>query len=349
MTRQAAASRRAKDAIRKIGAEMYGLSGLYRVRHRGRAVILAYHRVLRAKDLDESFIQPGMYVLEDVFEKQMRFLKDAFEIVPLADLLARWRTGTWDRRARYCAITFDDGWLDNYLHAYPILRRYGIPATIFLPTAFIGTQARFWWDELTWLLRRCWSTRQGGQRSEDLSRLLGRYAWLAQLDGESTGERLDWIVEKFKDVPEQEICDWVEATRCALDLKAPEQRALVNWQEVAEMSGCGISFGSHSSTHRILTRLSREEIRKELRDSFDSLSQQPIRSIPVFCYPNGDYNRDVVEEVQQAGYQAAVSGRFGLERGVPDDVWGLKRIGVHNDVSRTPALFALRVSGLSWA
>ena len=347
--RRQASSRRAKDAIRNISAAIYGLSGLYRVLHRGRAVILAYHRVLRAEDLGESFIQPGMYVLDDVFEKQMRFLKDAFEIVPLADLLTRWRTGAWDRRARYCAITFDDGWLDNYLHAYPILRRYGIPATIFLPTAFIGTQARFWWDELTRLLRRCWLTRQGERPPDGLPRLLGRYPWLAQLGAEPTGERLDWIVEKFKDVPEQEICEWLEATRRALDWKVPEQRVLVNWQEVEEMSASGISFGSHSSTHRIMTRLSREEIRKELHDSFDSLRQRPIRSIPVFCYPNGDYNRDVVEEVQQAGYEAAVSGRFGLERGVPDDLWGLKRIGVHNDVSRTPALFALRMSGLAWA
>jgi peptidoglycan/xylan/chitin deacetylase (PgdA/CDA1 family) len=341
--------RRAKDAIRSISAAIYYWSGLHRVLPRGKVAILAYHRVLRAEDLDESFIQPGMYVLDDVFEKQMRFLKDAFEIVPLADLLARWRTGAWDRRGRYCAITFDDGWLDNYRHAYPILRRYGIPATIFLPTAFVGTQARFWWDELTWLLRRCWSTRQGAQRPGDLPELLGRYPWLAQLDEEPTGERLDWIVEKFKDVPEQEICEWLEATRRALDLKVPEQRVLVNWQEVEEMSASGISFGSHSCTHRILTRLSREEVRKELRDSRDRLSQRSIRSIPVFCYPNGDYNRDVVEQVQQAGYEAAVSGRFGLERGVPDDLWGLRRIGVHNDVSRTPALFALRMSGLAWA
>jgi peptidoglycan/xylan/chitin deacetylase (PgdA/CDA1 family) len=347
--RRQAASRRAKAAIRNIGAALYGLSGLDRVLHRGKAVILAYHRVLRAEDLDESFIQPGMYVLDHVFEKQMRFLKDGFQIVPLADLLARWRTGAWDRRARYCAITFDDGWLDNYLHAYPILCRYRIPATIFLPTAFIGTRDRFWWDELTWLLRRCWSTLQGEPRPEGLSRLLGRYPWLARVGGEPTGERLDRIVENFKDVPEPEICEWLEAIRRALAWKGPEQRVLVNWHEVAEMSSSDISFGSHSSTHRILTRLSREEIRKELRDSFESLRQQPIRSIPVFCYPNGNYNRDVVEEVQRAGYEAAVSGRFGVERGIPDDLWRLKRIGVHNDISKTPALFALRMSGLSWA
>lgn len=339
-------SRRAKDAIRNVGAALYGLSGLDRVLHRGKAAILAYHRVLRPEDLDGAFIQPGMYVLEDVFEKQMRFLQDRFDVVPLADLLARWRTGTWDHRARYCAITFDDGWLDNYANAYPILRRYGMPATIFLPTAFIGTQTRFWWDELTWSLRRWWSIPQGKSAAEDLRRLQAQYPWMAQLEGESTGERVDRIVEKFKGVSEQEIGEWLEAVRRALGLTASEQRALVNWQEVAEMSGAGISFGSHSSTHRILTHLSSAEMRRELRDSLESLRQRPIHSIPVFCYPNGDYSRKVVEEVQRAGYEAAVSGRIGLERGVPTDLWGLKRIGVHNDVTRTPGLFALRMSGL---
>jgi len=172
--REAAASRRAKDAIRNVCAGLYCRSGLNELLHRGKAVILVYHRVLRLEDLDES-IQPGMYVLDDVFDQQMRFLKEAFEIVPLADLLARWRTGVWDRRNRYCVITFDDGWLDNYLFAYPVLRRYGIPATIFLPTAFIGTSAWFWWDELSYVLPRYWLTPRAKQTAAGLAQLSGRY------------------------------------------------------------------------------------------------------------------------------------------------------------------------------
>lgn len=341
----AAPSRRAKDVIRGSVARIYCSSGLSRRLHRGKAVILAYHRVLRAEDLEASYIQPGMYVLDEVFETHMRFLRDLFEIVPLAELLSRWRSGDWDRRARYCAITFDDGWRDNYLYAYPILRRYGIPATIFLPTTFIGTRARFWWDELADVVG-CWLTRP---EEDGLAQLSGRYPWLARLGEQAAEERLDWVVEQFKNVPEREIGEWLEASRLALGRKAPAQRVVVSWQEVEEMSASGISFGSHSCTHRILTRLSREELRQELRDSLDSLGRRPIRSVPVLSYPNGDYSRDVVEEAQRAGYEAAVSGRSGLERSVPDDLWALKRIGVHNDISSTPDLFALRVSGLRWA
>jgi len=345
--REAAASRRAKDAIRNGCAGLYCRSGLNELLHRGKAVILVYHRVLRLEDLDES-VQPGMYVLDDVFDQQMRFLKEAFEIVPLADLLARWRTGVWDRRSRYCVITFDDGWLDNYLFAYPVLRRYGIPATIFLPTAFIGTSAWFWWDELSYVLPRYWLTPRAKQRAAGLAQLSGRYPWLAQPSEQPTQERLHWIVEKFKSVPEHEIREWLEAARRALSLELLDQRTLMDWQEVGEMSAYGISFGSHSCTHRILTHLSREEMRKELRDSLDCLRERRISYVPVFCYPNGDFNREIVQEVRRVGYEAAVSGRFGLESGFPDDLWRLKRIGVHKNVTGTTALFAWRMSGLPW-
>src|SRR3989442_5837185 len=280
-----------------------------------------------------------MYVLDDVFDQQMRFLKEAFEIVPLADLLARWRTGGWDLRARYCAITFDDGWLENYLNAYPILRRYGIPATIFLPTAFIGTSARFWWDELGYVLRRYWLTLRAKQRPAGLAQLSGRYPWLAQLSEQSTQERLHWIVEKFKSVPEHEIREWLEAAQRALSLEFPDQRILMDWKEVEEMSGYGISFGSHSCTHRILTRLSTDEVRKELHDSRDCLRERRISYVPVFCYPNGDFNPEVVQEVRRAGYEAAVSGRFGLESGSPDDLWRFEGHGGPKHVTRTNPLF----------
>src|SRR5262249_39205522 len=156
------------------------------------------------------------YVLTDVFEEQIRFLKEAFEVVPLSELLARWRTGGWDTEARYCAITFDDGWLDNYLHAYPVLRRYGIPATVFLPTAFIGTRAWFSWDEVGHVLRRGWLSRTEGQAQDGLAQLSARYPWLGQLKEEPTEERLDRMLEKFKTITEDEIGEWLEAARRAL-------------------------------------------------------------------------------------------------------------------------------------
>jgi peptidoglycan/xylan/chitin deacetylase (PgdA/CDA1 family) len=337
---------RIKRSLRAVGAGLYHASHLGALRHRGKVVILTYHRVLRDQDLEASFVQPGMYVLKDVFEQQMVFLKEEFEILSFADLLSRWRLGAWDRQCRYCTITFDDGWRDNYLYAYPILRDHGIPATLFLPTAFVGTRRRFWWDEVASTLRRCWLTRGEQEGKQRLAALSERYPSL-ELEHEPTDEKLDNILERLKSIPEPEIRDWLDGCRRVLGREPCEERVLVDWTEVEEMSDHGISFGSHSCTHRILTHLAKDQLLKEVRDSRDALRTRRIQFVPIFCYPNGNYNRQVAEEVERAGYGAAVSGRFGIESDPPEDIWALRRIGIHNDVTRTTALFALRISGLS--
>ena len=94
-----------------------------------------------------------MYVSKDVFEMQMQFLKEHFTVVSFGELLDLWTQKTYDQSKRYCVITFDDGWLDNYIYAYPVLKKYEIPATIFLPTAFVGTNKWFWPDKIGFILR----------------------------------------------------------------------------------------------------------------------------------------------------------------------------------------------------
>src|SRR5438093_12581086 len=113
-----------------------------------------YHRLIPPRELDTSFVQPGMYVTPATFDRHLRFFTSHFKLVSLQDLLAMWRGDAWDAGARYCTITFDDGWLDNYLYAFPLLRKYGAAATIFLPTDFIGTSEWLWSDRLGYLLQQ---------------------------------------------------------------------------------------------------------------------------------------------------------------------------------------------------
>jgi hypothetical protein len=141
-----------KSAVRQIlGSSVY-YSGLYRNLLRGKTIILAYHRVLSKREMDEMYIQPGMYVSQDVFEKQMQFLKEYFTVVSFGELLDLWKQKTYDPNKRYCVITFGDGWLDNYLYTFSVLKKYQIPATIFLPTNYVGTNDWFWPDRLGTLL-----------------------------------------------------------------------------------------------------------------------------------------------------------------------------------------------------
>jgi peptidoglycan/xylan/chitin deacetylase (PgdA/CDA1 family) len=240
-------------------------------------------------------------------------------------------------------ITFDDGWLDNYLYAYPVLKRYGIPATIFLPTEFIGTHRWFWPDQISYLLGH----DQRDQRNGLLDSLTARYPWLEPRNGRQGKKHLDAVIERCKPLPESEIQEIIRQLSEALKLKLPEERILLNWEEIREMSTNGISFGSHSCSHKILAKLSVQEIDREVRDSLRMLKEKKINDIPVFCYPNGDYTVEISNRVKQAGYQAAVGTHPGLEAKKPADRFGLKRISIHQDISATLPLFAWHISGLN--
>jgi peptidoglycan/xylan/chitin deacetylase (PgdA/CDA1 family) len=292
-------------------------------------VILAYHRILSREDLLGSYVPPGMYVRADVFEAQMRFVKEHFEVLSLEQLLEHWTAGSLDEAKRYCVVTFDDGWRDNYLHAYPVLRQLGIPATIFLATQFVGTDEWFWPERLAYIL-------------------LGRMGRSAR----HNDERM-WSEAEV----EAECGRWKRMRRADIDralgelmreraMSLPRERAVMNWDEVAEMSQHRISFGSHSLTHAILTREYPQEVDRELRESLRELRERKVNWLPVFCYPNGDYSVEIIDQVKAAGYLAAVCSESGVEARAPGNLFALRRVGIHNDVSATMPLFAFRLAGL---
>lgn len=296
-----------------------------------------YHRVLPEDELHKRFVQPGMYVLDHVFEDQMRFLQTHFEILSFGELLQRWKHNEWETGKRYCVITFDDGWLDNYLYAYPILRRLGIPATIFLATGFIGTREWFWPDKLAFLLRHSYGSKHA--RAEK--------ALKARAPHDEFDRAIDQTIESWKSKRRDEIEKDLTHLSQTLGLCLPEERNLLSWEEVLEMSRDNVSFGSHSWSHAILTRLAPQELGKEIHDSMRHLQDRGVNWVPVFCYPNGEWDDEVVECVKAAGYQGAVVTEFGWEGTVPQNLFRLRRVGIHHDIGRTLPLFLLHISGFS--
>lgn len=345
-----------KSSIRK------GISALYFASHhlmrhlKGKVVILMYHRVVSSKELGRYYIQPGMYVKNDVFEMQMKFLKEHFEIVSLTELLELWKDKKLDETKRYCVITFDDGWMDNYVHAYPVLKRYDMPATIFIPTTYIGTDEWFWPDKIGYLMSHYY--KNGNRSSHEyklsipffLKNESGKTSKGNELKtafiGRDMEEDINSAIETCKGISDKEIDQLIRSLCMGLDKKLPSERVLLNWQEIEEMSENRISFGSHSCSHKILTKLDAEQLRSEIADSLHVLREKGINSVPVFCYPNGDYSDSIIEQVKASGYQAAVSTVFGIESNSTRNGFCLRRIGVHNDISSNRSLFAFRISGI---
>ena len=345
-------NRTLKSAVRRSVAWGYYLSNLYRLRHRAKVVILAYHRVLPETELRRRRVQPGMYVLDHVFEQHMQFLQEHFLILSFDELLERWKKKIWERQQRYCVITFDDGWLDNYLYAYPVLTKYRLPATVFLATDFIGTHEWFWPEKMSYLLEQFLDPTLASRKKAEcyflLEQFLDRrkgtaYAFTAYPSGE--GHILDEIIEQCKKLPSEAIHKLIEEIAAILEIQVPTERLLLDWSEVAQMSKDRISFGSHSCTHRILTNLSRSEIEMELKASKRELVARQVNDVPVFCYPNGNCNEEIKNLVRDSGYQAAVGVHSGVEGELPKNMFELRRIGIHNDITNTISLFSFHLLG----
>lgn len=341
---------RLKSATRTSIAWAVHACSLHQSRLRGKVVILMYHRVLTREEVACQAVQPGMYVLDTVFAQQMAFLQQTFTVLSLRQLLDLWKAGEWNEQAGYCVVTFDDGWLDNYRYAYPVLRRLGIPATIFLPTDYVGTDQWFWPDQLAYLLRTAGSKGHGARHGEQVERVLLHVLGAA---GGSLGKGLahdervaDQLIERCKELPKDQIQRLVSALAEEMGVSLPDGRVVVNWDEVREMSKGGISFGSHSCSHRIMTTITPAEVSEELATSQQTLQQAGIEYVPVFCYPNGNSDADIQSQAKAHGYEAAVSVQTGVEGPCPPNRFALRRIGIHNDMTHSIPLFSLRLCGL---
>lgn len=342
-----------KATVWRTLAGLYFASGMGWIRHRGRVVILTYHRVVSDHMVQDEHIQPGMYVRGQSFEAHITYLRKRFSIISLDELLSLWQTNRLKSHQSYCVITFDDGWKDNYQFAFPVLMKYRIPATIFLATDFIGTSRWFWPDQMMLLLEK------GRQHTTDAADRKAVSAILAETIGVTlsaeegifrrveSGDLIDpdVIIEFFKGVEVDRIHRIIDRLSRALHMDLSTQRVLLNWDEVREMAGKGVTFGSHSGSHRIMTQIPLSEVKTELIDSRKTLLQQGIKPVPVFCYPNGNFDRDIQELVRESGYLAAVGCEVGLERDKPSDLFALKRISLHEDSSASVPLLAFALSG----
>lgn len=336
--------RQAKQWVRRAAAEAYACAPGFLETLRGKVTILMYHRVVSGEELSRHYIQPGMYVSTSTFERHLIFLKTHFEILTLTDLLSMWDERRWDSKQRYCVVTFDDGWLDNYLYAFPLLRQYAVQATVFLPTGFIGTDDWFWPEKMAWMYRQ-YAARGEAEQQRCLGALRSRHSWLGGFGQAVARGDVNALIERCKAFKPEQLDALLSGWAAGLELGLPVERQVINWDEARAMSAAGVSFGSHSVSHKILTKLTPGEIAQEVEDSWAVLAQQRVDSVPVFCYPNGDWSEDIGSAVKAAGYKAATTTEFGYEGQTPMNRFGLKRVNVHDHITCTDSLFAFHLAG----
>jgi peptidoglycan/xylan/chitin deacetylase (PgdA/CDA1 family) len=277
--------------------------------------ILAYHRV--NDDGDAYF--PASQV--KVFERQMRYVSKNFNVMPLEEAVELMAEGKLPENS--VAITFDDGYRDNFEHAYPILRKYGMPATIFLTAGAIGGGPAIWHDKVFELFR---STHERILRdipdpgsAYPLDTLHNRLA--------AMHATLRWL----RGLPEYEREKGIQILTESLhgDGKPNETDLMLRWEDVVRMKDHGISFGAHTMSHPTLSVLSEERARQEILDSRKTIQAHIATPVRAFAYPNGtekDFNQTSIKILKEAGFLCAVTTIFGTNS-CGDDLFRLKRGG----------------------
>jgi len=263
-----------------------------------RLSILIYHRVVARHDP----MRPNEPTIAQ-FDWQMRILRDNFNPLPLVEAVDRLHTGTLPTRA--ICVTFDDGYADNELHALPILRKYAIPATVFVSTGFLNG-GRMWNDTIIEVFRNF-----KGERLDLREINLGCYSL------ETSTQRLaaiDSVIRSIKHLNPDiraALVHEIEKRVTAL----PDDLMLTNAQ-IQSLVHEGVSIGAHTVNHPILCAVSSEIAHREIQDSKSYLEELLQEKIEVFAYPNGrpgqDYNEEHRDMVEALGFKAAVSTHWGV-------------------------------------
>lgn len=306
-----------------------------------RLVILMYHRILPADDADAQIEQPGMITRPESFAMHLRELSRYFQFVHLDDWIEQRASSSLPELA--CAVTFDDGWRDNYVHAWPVLREMRVPATIYLVSDLIGGEGTYWPTQLARTLTAV-SPHTILERAAPRLRAIvqSRIAALGSTQSDSRREAIDDIIQDCKDLPDA----WLQDAIASLDPTATRRRDVVSAAEIAEMGQADlVRFGSHTRRHSRLGRLTdpaviEDEVVGSKRE-LEAITGRPVRT---FCFPNGEQSALARASIERC-YCAAVTTVSGWNSKEADP-WTLRRIGMHDDVTNTPAALISRVSTL---
>jgi peptidoglycan/xylan/chitin deacetylase (PgdA/CDA1 family) len=247
---------------------------------RNGTVVLTFHRVLTDEELRQTGSLLGMIVRAETFDSFLRYASQNYEIVDLAEEL-EWHENTKLR----IALTFDDGWSDSASRAFPIAQQRGAPLTIFIVPERTGQTLPFWPELASSILRQ-------SMNSAD--------RWKGQSE-------IEQFIESLKELPAAErklSLNRMIGTQTISNISAPVDTTMT-WEQVGQLQARGVTFGSHTCTHEILTCIPLDRAEQEITVSRGLIEQRLGATCSLFSYPNGNCSPAVRNLVAKAGYSLA--------------------------------------------
>jgi peptidoglycan/xylan/chitin deacetylase (PgdA/CDA1 family) len=282
--------------------------------------ILMYHR----------FSQGPRWRAMDVavFARQMRYLRENFQPVSMDDVAAH-LNGSRPLPDRAVVVTVDDGFEDFYTLALPVLRRYAIPAVLYLPTDFVDRRCVLWPDRLYAMLLRAHAGEvlvpgpDGTPRRQVLATIADRReAWTALADD---------LVERAEYERNSALAELALSLGVVDESPLPEDRPMT-WDQVRAAAAANVTIGSQTVTHPSMARETAETQARQSRESKARLEAMLKREVRHFSYPHGrqvDFDETTMAVVREAGYATAVAA-FADDVPLPGP-YAIRRFGASTD------------------
>lgn len=282
--------------------------------------VLTYHGINSENDSVNDYC----FVTDIEFEKQMRYLKEKFSIKSPMDAFF----GNEKTDKPVAVITFDDGFLNNYSYAFPILKKYNLPASIFLSTNLIDKNETVWFCKVIYMIEKSyckqitWEGRELNIETDSNKRIASAYIQSS-------------IKQLHPSLIIKEIIRLAALTDVEINLNGTPYEMLTSSQ-IKEMYYSNlITFGGHTSNHTILAKLSEKESSQEIEGSLkyiSNLTEQPCR---LFAYPNGgveDFTSFHKKVLEKLGVQLSFSMKDGLSSR-SDDFTEIKRLFISSQTN----------------
>jgi peptidoglycan/xylan/chitin deacetylase (PgdA/CDA1 family) len=308
------------------------IDSLLRFMNRRKCAVLMYHGVVP----DDCPIDAWTLVKESEFRKQLDVLAQYYEVVPISQIKERFRRSPHIHRP-LAAITFDDGYRNNYLTALPILKEYGFASTIFICSWLLNNQDMTWYDKVIYAIQ-CSACDQidVDAKRYDFSHAEKSKRW------DSIQTLLVYLKTK-SEIDRLEIVDHI-FSKLDPTLAHTKYLTLLSHEEVKALHESGlVTIGAHTANHEILTNIPLNHAAETIQINLDDLGSLTGQKVRFFSYPNGDYNPEIVKILRSTSITAAFTTVKDLYFERYDD-FEIPRIGIggYDDIN----LFLLKSSGI---
>ncbi len=318
--------RLAAECMKKAAAQTFRLTGASYVKWLSRTnqlTIVGYHRVLPLQEATQ-YPFPGMVMPKDLFVAQIAHMAKNYCPISISDAIGLLNAGKLPRRA--ILVTFDDGYRDNYEHAWPILRQFGVPASFFIVTDAVDEKIGLWWDDVAEQVQeilRCNLLRLSPEAGN-----LPQWV-LSTMRKARSPEDIPWITQqlvmRLNHIPRAQRMNVFNLLRSIAGIrKELRKRSILSWAEVTEMNDSGMVIGSHTVSHEFLDEADEDRAWREIHQSVTTLGLKLSTPARFFTYPAGRYGRNTPILLRRAGIEAAITSQPG-SNGEHTDMYQLKR------------------------